>query len=101
MKNASYYISYSVTLTCQGNKEYAYYLNEEPDGDTDNEHYKMAQKKYKKAKEMLKELKKNFDISLKHDELKRLIKKAQDKGKKEFSEIQKYVKKKLKEDGLL
>lgn len=101
MKNASYYISYAVTLTCQGDREYAYYLAEEPDGDKNNEHYKGSQKKYRQAKEMLKELHKEFGISLKHGALKGLIKKARGKGKTEFSEIQKYIKKKLKEDGVL
>ena len=100
MKNAKYYFSCAVTLTCQGDKKYARYLDEEPDRDKDNEHYQVAQWKYKKAKEMLKKLDNEFNISLKHGALKKLIKKARENGKKEFSEIQKYVKNKLKENGM-
>ena len=101
MKNASYYVSYAITLTCQGNKEYAYYLDEEPTGDKTNEHYLNSQKKYKQAKEQLKSLKKKFTIKLKFSELKKMITKAQAKGHKEYTAIQKYIKKKLKEDEIL
>lgn len=101
MINASYYISCAVTRTCQGNREYAYYLAEESDDDKDNDHYMKSQKQYKKAKELLKKLDKEFGISIKHKELKSLIKEVQKEGKSEFSQIQKHVKKKLKEDGVL
>ncbi|CVK20586.1 hypothetical protein [Sporomusa sphaeroides] len=101
MQNASYFVSYSIFFTCQADKAYARYQAEQPDGDKANEHYKVSQKKYKRAKQMLKELECKFNILLKYGELKKLIKKAQKKGKKELTEIQKYVKKELKEGGVL
>jgi hypothetical protein len=101
MQNAAYFISYSVFFTCQGDKAYARYQHEELDGDKTNENYKLSQKKYQQAKETLKKLDSKFKIKLKHGELKKIIKKARNHGKKELSEIQKYVKNKLKEDGIL
>lgn len=101
MQNAAYFVSYSVFLTCQGNKAYARYQAEAPDGDKSDENYQISQIKYKKAKQMLKKLESKYNILLKHGELKKLIKKAQKKGKKELTEIQKYVKKELKEGGVL
>jgi hypothetical protein len=101
MRNASYFVSYSIFFTCQGDKAYARYQHEELDGDKANENYKISQKKYRQAKDLLKELDSKFKITLKHAELKKLIKKAQKHGKKELSEIRKYVKEKLKQDGIL
>ena len=102
MKNAKYYVSYAVTLICQGDKAYAKYLDEKDDNDklSDNENFKKSQKKYKKAKEYLEGLNNDFNIIVSFEILKSYIKKARDKGIKEYSEIQDYVKKKLKDDGV-
>jgi hypothetical protein len=101
MQTASYFVCYAIHFTCQGDKAYAKYQYEEFDGDKANENYKISQKKYRQAKDLLKALDSKFKITLKHGELKKLIKKARNHGKKELSEIQKFVKQKLKEDGTL